>query len=116
MPIDYDEMMQMKGEGLETRYGDKEAILYALGVGFMRDPLDEKELPFVYENELKVVPTFASVIPRGTYSDGRTLPPHPFSKLNYIMIVDGERRIQFQKPLPVMCHILSAELVVCMFD
>src|ERR1043166_1834369 len=116
MPIDYDEMMQMKGEGLETRYTDKDAILYALGVGFMRDPLDEKELPFVYENELKIVPTFASVIPRGSYPDGRPLPAHPFSELNYVMIVDGERRIQFHKPLPVMCEILSDERVVGIFD
>ena len=116
MPIDYDEMMQMKAEGLESSYNDKDAILYALGVGFMRDPLDEKELPFVYENELKVVPTFASVIPRGTYSDGRPLPPQPFSKLNYIMIVDGERRIQFHKPLPAMAEILSDERVVGIFD
>ncbi len=116
MAIDYDDMMQMKACGLETRYDDKDAILYALGVGFMRDPLDEKELPFVYENELKIVPTFASVIARGSYPDGRPLPPHPLSKTNYLMIVDGERRIRFHKPLPSMAEILSDERVVGVFD
>jgi acyl dehydratase len=116
MPIDYDEIMQMKASGLEARYDDKDTILYALGVGFMRDPLDEKELPFVYENALKVVPTFASVLPRGVYTDGRPLPPQPFSKLNFLMIVDGERRIQFHKPLPPMAEIISDERVVGVFD
>src|SRR3982751_624267 len=105
MPIDYDDMMQSGATGLTASYDEKDVMLYALGVGFIRDPLDEKELPFVYENELKVVPTFASVIPRGVYPDGRPLPPLPFSKLNYLMIVDGERRIQFHKPLPAMAEV-----------
>ena len=63
MPIDYDDMMQSGATGLEARYDEKDVMLYALGVGFMRDPLDEKELPFAYEGHgLKVVPTFATVI------------------------------------------------------
>ena len=66
MPIDYDDMMQSGATGLAASYDEKDVMLYALGVGFGRDPLDEKELPFVYENNgLKVVPTFASVIARG---------------------------------------------------
>ena len=66
MPIDYDDMMQSGATGLAARYDEKDVMLYALGVGMGRDPLDEQELPFVYENNgLKVVPTFASVINRG---------------------------------------------------
>ncbi|HWU54349.1 MAG TPA: hypothetical protein VN175_02525, partial [Rhizomicrobium sp.] len=66
MAIDYDDMMQSGATGLAARYDEKDVMLYALGVGMGRDPLDEKELPFVYENNgLKVVPTFASVINRG---------------------------------------------------
>ena len=65
MPIDYDDMMQSGATGLVSSYDEKDVMLYALGVGFMRDPLDANELPFVYENALKVVPTFASVINRG---------------------------------------------------
>ena len=66
MAIDYDDMMQSGATGLAAHYDEKDVMLYALGVGMGRDPLDEKELPFVYENNgLKVVPTFASVINRG---------------------------------------------------
>jgi hypothetical protein len=66
MPIDYDDMMQSGATGLRAAYDEKDVMLYALGVGMGRDPLDEHELPFVYENNgLKVVPTFASVINRG---------------------------------------------------
>ena len=58
MAIDYDDMMQSGATGLVSRYDEKDVMLYALGVGMGRDPLDEQELPFVYENNgLKVVPT-----------------------------------------------------------
>src|SRR3954466_13727860 len=80
MPIDYDDMMQSGATGLAARYDEKDVMLYALGVGMGRDPLDEKELPFVYENNgLKVIPTFASVINRGEAPPERqrTKPPPP---------------------------------------
>ena len=66
MTIDYDDMMQSGASGLAAAYDEKDVMLYALGVGFMRDPLNEQELPFAYEGgTLKVVPTFASVVARG---------------------------------------------------
>jgi hypothetical protein len=38
-------------------------ILYALGVGFSRDPSDQAELSYTYENHqnFQVMPTFISV-------------------------------------------------------
>src|SRR6202012_4810978 len=62
MPINYDELMQAKSEGITSSYGDRETMLYALGIGFMRDPMNADELPFAYENGLKTVPTMATVI------------------------------------------------------
>src|SRR5690242_18028415 len=53
MPINYEQMMQSKATGLEARYGDREVMLYALGIGFQRDPMNEQELPFTYENDLQ---------------------------------------------------------------
>ena len=50
MSIDYDDMMQSGATGLAARYDEKDVMLYALGVGMGRDPLDEQELSFVYEN------------------------------------------------------------------
>src|SRR5690242_774019 len=56
MAINYDEVMQLKATGLPFSYKDRDTILYALGIGFGRDPLNEAELPFVYENGLRTVP------------------------------------------------------------
>ena len=62
MAVTYDGLMSLKSEGDVFTYTDRETMLYALGVGFGRDPMNEAELPFVYENGLKTVPTLATVI------------------------------------------------------
>jgi acyl dehydratase len=116
MPIDYDDMMQSGATGLAARYDEKDVMLYALGVGFMRDPLDEKELPFAYENNgLKVVPTFASVINRGEAPPERQRMPQK-SNINFMMVVDGERRITIHKPLPPKCAVIADERYLDILD
>jgi acyl dehydratase len=116
MPIDYDDMMQSGATGLAASYDEKDVMLYALGVGFGRDPLDEKELPFVYENNgLKVVPTFASVIGRGEAPADRQRMPQK-SSINFAMVVDGERRITVHKPLPAKCAVKADERYLDILD
>ena len=115
MAIDYDDMMQSGATGLVSSYDEKDVMLYALGVGFMRDPLDENELPFVYENGLKVVPTFASVISRGEAPPERQRMPKK-STINFMMLVDGERRIAFHKPLPPKAELIADERMIGLYD
>ena len=116
MAIDYDDMMQSGATGLASRYDEKDVMLYALGVGMGRDPLDEKELPFVYENNgLKVVPTFASVINRGEAPPERQRMPQK-SQVNFALVVDGERRITFHKPLPPKCEVVTDERMLAILD
>jgi acyl dehydratase len=116
MPIDYDDMMQSGATGLVSSYEEKDVMLYALGVGFMRDPLDANELPFVYENGgLKVVPTFASVIARGEAPPERQRMPQK-SSINFMMLVDGERRITFHNPLPPRADLIADERTVDIYD
>ncbi len=116
MPIDYDDMMQSGATGLTASYDEKDVMLYALGVGMGRDPLDERELPFVYENNgLKVVPTFASVINRDEAPPERQRMPQK-SNINFMMVVDGERRITIHKPLPSKCEIIADERTLDILD
>jgi acyl dehydratase len=116
MPIDYDDMMQSGATGLLASYDEKDVMLYALGVGFMRDPLDANELPFAYENNgLKVVPTFASVINRGEAPPENQRMPQK-SSINFMMLVDGERKITFHQPLPPKCETIADERTVGVYD
>src|ERR1700743_2528037 len=109
MPIDYDDMIQSGAPGLVSSYDEKDVMLYALGLGMGRDPLDAAELSFVYENNgLKVVPTFASVIGRGEAPPAQQRMPQK-SSINFAMVVDGERRITIHKPLPPKCEVIADE-------
>ena len=110
MPIIYDELMQAKATGLSASYGDRETMLYALGIGFMRDPMNSDELRFVYENDLKTVPTMATVIGWGAS------PIMARSGINYLMVVHGEQRLTMHKPLPYAADVVFDERVTGVFD
>lgn len=110
MPIDYDKLMSLKSEGDEFTYTDRETMLYALGVGMGRDPMDETELKYVYEYpDMRTVPTMATVISWGQ----RTLSQ---ADLNWLMIVHGEQRLEMHKPLPKAATIVANGKVVGAFD
>jgi len=49
MAIDYHRAIAHKITGQRTAYTDTQTMLYALSIGMGRDPLDKKELPFVFE-------------------------------------------------------------------
>jgi acyl dehydratase len=101
--------MSLRSEGDVFSYGDRETMLYALGVGMGRDPMDENELPFVYENGLKTVPTMASVIAWGQRTIGQ-------AGINYLMVVHGEQRLTVHKPLPSSASIVADERVIAAVD
>ncbi|NWH07373.1 MAG: MaoC family dehydratase N-terminal domain-containing protein [Alphaproteobacteria bacterium] len=109
MPINYDQILSLKSEGMTFSYGDRETMLYALGVGFGRDPMNEAELPFVYESGLRTVPTMATVIAWGQ-------PTLANSGINYLMVVHGEQRLTLHKPLPQAATIVSDERVIGAYD
>lgn len=109
MAINYEKLMSLKSEGQEFSYGDRETMLYALGIGFGRDPLNAKELPFVYEKSLQTIPTMSSVIAWGAG-------PLAESGINYLMVVHGEQKLTMHKPLPVAANIVADSRVIGAWD
>jgi acyl dehydratase len=113
MPIYYPDILSDRTSARTFAYGDKDVMLYALGIGLGADPMDEKELAFVNEavatpRALKVVPTFASVAAWGA-GPGEM-------NLNRLMVVDGEREITFHQPLATAAHITADSTVLDVFD
>jgi acyl dehydratase len=109
MAVTYESLMSLKATGDEFTYTDRETMLYALGVGMGRDPMNLAELPYVYENGLKTVPTMASVIAWGQRTIGE-------AGINYLMVVHGEQRLTMHKPLPSSATIISDERVTAAVD
>jgi len=109
--------MAVTAEGLKAldipektfAYGDREVMLYALGIGFGDDPMNRAELPFVFEEALKVMPTLATVIAWDDDWAAR-------SGLNLFKVVHGEQRIRLHRPLPPAATITSRVRITDVFD
>ena len=106
MPIYYPDILDQRTAARTFTYGDKDVMLYALGIGLGADPMNETELPFVYERGLKVVPTAATVLASNNNraAEGRPAPQlpegHRQSQMNFVMMVHGEQKVELHKPLP----------------
>ena len=96
MPIDYPAILDLKSDEETIVWRDKDAMLYALGVGLGSDPLNVEELPFVYENGLKSVPSFATVLVM-TAGYARLISR---SGINFARVVHGEETIELHRTLP----------------
>ncbi len=110
MPIVYPEILEQKSSGQTYSWRDRETMLYALGIGMGSDPMNEAELPFVYEKDLKAAPSLATVVAWGSG------PRFGSSTINFMLVVHGEQSIELHKPMPVGADIVADSRVVAVYD
>jgi acyl dehydratase len=122
VPIFYPDILEQKTAARTFTYGDKDVMLYALGIGLGRDPMNETELEFVYEKGLKVVPTAATVLasaggrPARGADQVEQKPGHRPSVINYLMVVHGEQKVELHRPLPTSGTFTAQGRTVGAFD
>jgi acyl dehydratase len=111
MAIDYDKFLALKIPDAEQSYDSKDCILYALGVGLGLDPVNEDELPFVYEKNLKVLPTQGTVLA----SPGFWLRELD-TGVDWVKVVHGEHSMVMHKPLAGSGTVTSKTRVLDVID
>jgi len=122
VPIFYPDILDQKTAPRTFTYGDKDVMLYALGVGMGRDPMNETELAFVYEKSLKVIPTAATVLasaggrPARGADQVEQKPGHRPSQINYLMVVHGEQKVELHRPLPTSGTFTAQGRTIGAFD
>ena len=109
MAISYDALMAIKRESREFAYSERDIMLYAAAIGVGADPVDRAQLAFVYEKDLKVMPSAATVL---AWDDGVLAN----SGLNFVMAVHGEQRLTLHAPIPLAATIRSDARVTDVFD
>ncbi len=109
MAIVYEDALKQKITGQRTTYTDTNTMLYALSIGLGRDPLNDKELPFVFEQGgLRVVPTMAAVLARGNIAGGLNL--------DMTLVLHGEQRLTVHRPMPPSGALISESRIVEVLD
>jgi acyl dehydratase len=107
MAIVYEKLLALKIPEVEHVYGPKDCMLYALGLGFGQDPMNESELAFVYEKNLRALPTFALVQGYTPY-----WLRNPDSGVNWTKVVHGEQGFVLHRPVaPEGCVIGRTRIV-----
>ena len=111
MTIVYDKLMALAIAPAKQTYEAKDCMLYALGVGLGHDPMNEDELPFVYEKNLKVLPTMATVL-----GYPGSLAHNPHTGINWLMVVNGEQGFTLHRPLAGQGMVTGRTRIVEVID
>jgi len=111
MPIDPEKLLTWPFEDVEHSYSKRDTILYALGLGFGSDPMDEGELRYVYEENLLAVPSMAVVLgyPGFWLKD-------PETGIDWKQVLHGEQWLEILRPIPAEGTVIGRTKVTDILD
>lgn len=95
--MDIEKIRTMAIDPIIQPYDKRDTILYALGLGYGADPLDETELPFVYERHLRCLPSYANILCHpGFWAQD------PQFGIDWVKILHAEQDLVMHRPLPAI--------------
>ena len=111
MAIDYETLKNWPFAPIEHAYTARDSILYALGLGFGADPVDRRQLDFVYEEGLKALPTMAVVLayPGFWLKD-------PATGVDWKKVLHGEQGLRVHEPLPAAGTVVGTTRIDALID
>ncbi len=111
MIIDPDYLLNREFPVVTESYTENDCILYALGVGMGMDPTDEQALRFVYEEDLKVMPSQPVVMAHpGFWASENDI------GLDWVKILHLGQEMIFHKPLPTSGTVKATTRFTDIFD
>ncbi|CAL9205077.1 unnamed protein product, partial [Musa hybrid cultivar] len=116
--IDPDLVISHKFSETSFCYTERDAALYALGVGACAgDAVDEKELNYVYhrngQKSIQVLPTFAALFP---FAEGLGLEKVSGLQYDPRLLLHGQQYIEIFRPLPSSGSIVNKVAIAGLHD
>ena len=109
--MDIARILSFPFEDAVQRYCARDTMLYALGVGLGADPMDERELRFVYEKSLIALPTMAAVL--GSPGNWRA---DPALGIVGPKVLHAAMEVELERPLPAEATVRARERVIAIVD
>ncbi len=114
MPIDPGLVLAADPVVTEFRWDSDDVILYHLGIGAgLVHPTDPRELEYLFEVNLKVLPTYGVVPPFGAMW---MLNDFPGMDINLMLVLHGEQEIRLHRPIPTEAVVVNTTRVVGLHD
>lgn len=109
--IDYRQLLGKTVDARETRFRVEDTILYALAVGLGADPLDARQLRYVYEEDLVALPCMSLVLgyPGFWLKD-------PQYQVDWPKLLHAEEAFEIHAPLPVAGVVTGRTVVTGIVD
>lgn len=112
MTFSKEKMLNWPFKEVRQTYTVKDSIIYALGVGLGQDPLDRRQLPFVFEEtDFCAVPTMAAVL-AGPGFWARD----PDTGIDWKKVLHGEQGIVIHTPLPPAATLSATTRITEVLD
>lgn len=96
---------------IRASYSARDTILYALGVGAPQDPLDERELRWVFEKNLQALPSIACVLAHPGFWLSE-----PALEIDWVRLLHAEQSFDLQRPLPPEGAVLGSYEITGLVD
>ena len=109
MAIDYPAILSRQFATETISYTANKTMLYALSLGIGADPLDERQLRFVYESNLIALPTLACVLGHRSIKDMDL-------GIDYSKVVHGDQSLTIHRSLPAAGTVVSSSRVEDVID
>ncbi|WP_342051082.1 MULTISPECIES: MaoC family dehydratase [unclassified Cupriavidus] len=110
-PPDLRALVDVEMPDIRQRYGPKDCILYALGLGFGNQPDDASSLRYVYEQDLIALPTQLAVL--ASSSDWMR---DPRTGIRWEHLVALSHDLSLPKPLATSGHVRARTAVEAVYD
>ncbi|WP_176599177.1 MULTISPECIES: MaoC/PaaZ C-terminal domain-containing protein [Sphingobium] len=109
--MNLDILQQFKLDDKSHDYDAKDTILYALGLGYGSDPVNEDQLAFVYEKGLKAVPSMCNTIAHPGFWIDR-----PELGIDWVKVLHAEQAFEIHSPIPAEGQMRGEYAVVSVED
>lgn len=110
--MDVDKLMNWPHQDIVQTYTERDSIIYALGVGLGVDPLDKRQLKYVYEGaRMEALPSLATILCHpGMWTS------HPDTGIVRAKQVHGEQGLVIHRPLKTSGRIRGRTRVTGIID